>query len=326
MKRRKFITLIGSAAASWPLAAHAQAPALPVVGALFIDSASSFALPLDGFRQGLHNMGYFEGRNISIEYRWADSQGERLPALAADLAGHHVTVIFAGGPPAVRAAEAQFPTLPIVFEMGEDPVKEGLVASLNRPGGHITGVVNFLNQLFAKQMGLLREIAPRATVFGFLVNPDNPNAEPDIKETQAAAEALGLKILVLKARTESDFEPAFATMDEQGVGGILVGMDGLFFDRREKFLALASSHTIPAIYNRPEFVAAGGLMSYGADVVDTLRQGGVYVGRVLKGEEPADLPVVQSSKFQFVINLKTAKALGLELPLTLQMTADEVIQ
>jgi putative ABC transport system substrate-binding protein len=163
-------------------------------------------------------------------------------------------------------------------------------------------------------------------VFGFLVNPDNPNAEPDIKETQAAAEALGLKILVLKARTESDFEPAFATMDEQGVGGILVGMDGLFFDRREKFLALASSHTIPAIYNRPEFVAAGGLMSYGADVVDTLRQGGVYVGRVLKGEEPADLPVVQSSKFQFVINLKTAKALGLELPLTLQMTADEVIQ
>jgi putative ABC transport system substrate-binding protein len=316
MKRRKFITLIGSAAASWPLAAHAQAPALPVVGALFIDSASSFALPLDGFRQGLHNMGYFEGRNISIEYRWADSQGERLPALAADLAGHHVTVIFAGGPPAVRAAEAQFPTLPIVFEMGEDPVKEGLVASLNRPGGHITGVVNFLNQLFAKQMGLLREIAPRATVFGFLVNPNNPNAEPDIKETRAAAEALGLKILVLKAKTESDFEPAFATMDEQGVGGILVGMDGLF----------SSSHAIPAIYNRPEFVAAGGLMSYGADVVDTLRQGGVYVGRVLKGEEPADLPVVQSSKFEFVINLKTAKALGLTIPYPMLGRADEVIE
>jgi putative ABC transport system substrate-binding protein len=326
MRRRDFIKGIAGSAGAWPLAARAQGPALPVVGALSIDSASSFAQALDGFRQGLHDMGYFEGRNISIEYRWADSQGERLPALAADLVGHHPTVIFAGGPPAVRAAEAQFPTLPIVFEMGEDPVKEGLIASLNRPGGRITGVVNFLNQLFAKQMGLLREIAPRASVFGFLVNPSNPNAEPDIKETQAAAEELGLKMLVLEAKTESAFEPAFLTMDEQRVGGVIVGMDSLFFDRREKFLALASSHGIPAIYNRREFVAAGGLMSYGADVVDTWRQAGVYVGRVLKGEQPADLPVVQSSKFEFVINLKTAKALGLAIPYPMLGRADQVIE
>jgi putative ABC transport system substrate-binding protein len=326
MRRRDFIKGIAGSAGAWPLAARAQGPALPVVGALFIDSASLYALPLAGFHQGLHNMGYFEGRNISIEYRWADSQGERLPALAADLVGHHVTVIFAGGPPAVRAAETQFPTLPIVFEMGEDPVREGLIASLNRPGGHITGVVSFQNQLFAKQMGLLREIAPRATVFGFLVNPSNPNAEPDIKETRAAAEALGLKMLVLEAKTESDFEPAFAAMDEQWVGGMLVGMDGLFFDQREKFLALASSHAIPAIYIQREYVAAGGLMSYGADVVDAWRQAGVYVGRILKGEEPADLPVVQSSKFEFVINLKTAKMLGITVPATILAQADEVIE
>ena len=249
-----------------------------------------------------------------------------MPALAADLVGHHVTLIFAGGPPAVRAAEAQFPTLPIVFEMGEDPVKEGLIASLNRPGGHITGVVSFQNQLFAKQVGLLREISPRATMFGFFVNPSNPNAEPDIKETRAAAEALGLKVLVQEAKTESDFEPAFASMDEQRVGGIIVGMDGLFFDRREKFLALASSHAIPAIYIQREYVAAGGLMSYGADVVGAWRQAGVYVGRILKGEKPADLPVVQSSKFQFVINLHTARALGIEVPAGLISIADEVIE
>jgi putative tryptophan/tyrosine transport system substrate-binding protein len=326
MRRRDFIKGIAGSAVAWPRVAGAQGQALPVVGALVIDSASFCAQPLDGFHQGLHNMGYFEGRNISIEYRWADSQGERLRALAADLVGHHVTVIFAGGPPAVRAAEAQFPTLPIVFEMGEDPVKEGLIASLSRPGGHITGAVNFQNQLFAKQMGLLQEIAPRATLFGFLVNPSNPNAEPDIKETRAAAEALGLKVLVLETKTERDFEPAFATMDEQRVGGMLVGMDSLFFDRREKFLALVSIHAIPAIYIRREYVVAGGLMSYGADVVDTWRQAGVYVGRILKGEEPADLPVVQSSKFEFVINLKTAKALGLSLPTGLLNAADEVIE
>jgi putative tryptophan/tyrosine transport system substrate-binding protein len=326
MRRREFIPLLGGAVALWPVPARLQESTRPVVGVLVIDSASFSALPLDGFHQGLRSMGYFEGRNIALEYRWADSQAERLPGLAADLADRHVTVIFAGGPPAVRAAEARYPTLPIVFEMGEDPVREGLIASLNRPGGHITGVVNFQNQLFGKQIGLLREIAPQATVFGFLVNPSNPNAEPDIKETRAAAESLGLEVLVLKAESENDFEPAFATMDEKRIGGMIVGMDSLFFDRREKLFALASNHALPAIYNRKEYAAAGGLMSYGADVVGTWQQAGVYVGRILKGEKPVDLPVVQSSKFEFAINLRTAKSLGLTIPPSVLAIADEVIE
>jgi putative ABC transport system substrate-binding protein len=325
MRRREFITLLGGAAAAWPLAARAQQP-IPVIGLLFIATPGGWALPMTGLRRGLEEFGYVEGRNITVEQRWAESQFDRLPALAADLIHRQVAVIFAGGPPAVRAAKSQTATIPIVFFMGEDPIKEGLVASFNRPGGNITGVTNFQNQLFGKQLGLLREIAPRATAFAFLVNPNNPNAEPDSKDAQAAADAIGLKLLVLTTKTESDLEPAFAAMVEQRVGGLLVGVDSLFFDQRERLFALASSHAIPAIYNRREYTVAGGLMSYGANAVDAWRQAGVYVGRILKGEKPADLPVIQSVKFEFVINLKTAKALGLTIPSGLLAIADEVIE
>ena len=327
--RRKFIATLSSTAALaslWPPAARAQGPSNPVVGVLGIGSESISALALEGFRRGLHSVGYFEGRNINFEYRWAEGHAELLPALAADLVRRKVAVIFAGGPPAVRAARAQGPAIPIVFEMGEDPVKEGLIASLNRPGGHITGVVQFQNQLFGKQLGLLREIATRATAFAFLVNPNNPNAEPDTKDTQAAANALGIRLQVLTARTASDFEPAFAAMVERQIGGLLVGVDSLFFDQREKLFPLASSHAIPTIYNRREYAIAGGLMSYGANAVDTWQQAGVLVGRILRGENPAELPVLQSTKFEFVINLKTAKALGLTIPAGVQAIADEVIE
>jgi putative ABC transport system substrate-binding protein len=324
--RRAFITLLGGAAAAWPLAASAQQPAkVPRIGFLAFGSAAAYAGRVEALRAGLRQFGYVEGKNIVIEFQFAET-ADQLPELAAGLVERKVTIIFAGGSPAVRAVRAQTAIIPIVFFVGEDPVKEGLVASLNRPGGNVTGVTNFQNQLFGKQLGILRDIAPRATAFAFLVNPNNPNAEPDTKDAQAAADAQRLELRVLRTKNEDDLEPAFAAIDEQRVGGLIVGVDGLFFDRREQLFALAARHAVPAIYSARPYSAAGGLMSYGASPVEAWRQVGVYVARILKGERPADLPVVQSAKFEFVINLNTAKALGLSIPPGVLAIADEVIE
>ena len=327
MKRRDFITLLGGAAAAWPLAARAQQGGMPVIGFL---SGSTQAANVDiaaSFRRGLGEVGYVEGRNVAIEYRWADNNLDRLPTLAADLVRHRVAAIFAGGLLPPRVAKAATATIPIVFQMGEDPVKEGIVANLNRPGGNITGFSNFSNVLFSKRLGLLRDIAPRAEAFAFLVNPNNSNAEPDTKEVQAAAAAAGRRVEVLSAGSVRELETAFAAMAQKQVGGVIIGVDPPFFlTVRAQIAALEIRHAIPAIYNRREFPAAGGLMSYGIDPLVTRQQSGVYVGRILKGEKPGDLPVQLPTKFEFIINLKTAKALGLTIPPTMLALADEVIE
>jgi len=325
MRRREFIAGLGAAAA-WPLAARAQQPAMPVVGYLGLGSPAAQASSVAGVRKGLSETGYVEGRNVAIEFRWAESQFERFPALAADLVSRRVAVIFTSSPSAVRAARAASPTMPIVFIMGEDPVKEGLVASLNRPGGHVTGISDFANQLAGKLLGLLRDTVPKAAVFALLVNPTHPNAESDTRDAQAAANVLGRELRVLSAATEREFETAFAAMARLRVGGLLVNTDPFFNERREQLAALSARHAIPAIYARREFALAGGLMSYEADRSQTARQAGIYVGRILKGEKPADLPVQQAAKFIFTINLKTAWALGLEIPPGVLAIADEVIE
>jgi putative tryptophan/tyrosine transport system substrate-binding protein len=324
MRRREFISGLGSAAAAWPLTARAQ-QALPVIGFLGLGSSGAYAPRVAAFRQGLNGAGYVEGRNVSIEYRWPDGQFDRIPALAADLVRRQVTAIFADGPPAVLAIKAQTTVIPIVFVMGEDPVKEGLVASFSRPGGNVTGFSNFQNQLGAKKLQLLSDAVPNALVLALLVNPTNPNAEADAKDVQMAAAALGRELRVFGASTENDFERAFAAMAQSQVGALLVNIDPFFLGRREQIVALAGRYAVPAIYDRREFPFAGGLMSYGGSELEAFRQGGAYVGRVLKGEKPADLPVQQSTRFEFVINLKTAKTLGLTVPETLLVTADEVI-
>jgi putative ABC transport system substrate-binding protein len=326
--RREFIAGLGGAAAAWPLAARAQQPALPLVGLIDMGDRGrvSRLQAYPAFHRGLNETGYIEGRNVAIEYHTVGTQFDRVSGLATDLLRRRVAVIFAIGPVVVREIRAQSMTIPIVFYVGEDPVKEGLVASLNRPGGNTTGATDFSNQWFAKRLQLLREVVPKAKVFAFLVDPNNSNAEPDAKDVQAAAAVLGLELRVLTARNEAELEVAFAAMDEQRIGGLLIGLGGQFGAGVEKFAALAARHVIPTMWPFGAWPAAGGLMSYESSMANAWHICGTYVGRILKGEKAADLPVQQSAEFKFIINLKTAKTLGLEIPPGVLSIADEVIE
>ena len=321
MLRREFIAGLGYAAA-WPVLACAQ-QLIPVVGVLSISGPQA---PPDEFRQALKDTGFVQGQNVMFEFRFASGQFDLLPALAVELVGRKVDVIFAAGAPAAVAAKAATATIPIVFALGEDPVKEGLVASLNRPGGNVTGITGFTNQLIAKRLELMHQAIPSATVIGFLVNPNNPNAEPDTNDARSAALALGLTLRVLAATSERDFEEVFGTISQERIDALLVGVEPFFRARREQLVALAAHHAVPTLWDRNIFPAVGGLMSYGTNLAESQRHSGAYVGRILRGAMPADLPVLQPTKFELVINLKTAKALGLTIPETLLATADEVIQ
>jgi putative tryptophan/tyrosine transport system substrate-binding protein len=323
-KRREFIPLLGGAVVALPLAAHAQQPAMALVGLLTGTQVDDRFI--DAIRQGLKDAGYIEGRNLAIKHRSADGRFERLPALAAELVADPAAAIVALAPPAALAAKAASTTTPIVFATGADPVELGLVSSLNRPGGNVTGVMLFVNTLGAKRLELLREMFPSATVIGFLINPRNPTSESQIKDVQAAARAFGVELVILNAGSEREIDAAFASSVQQRVNAVIVGAESLFVSRRDQVVGLAERHALPAIYFLREFVDMGGLISYGASISDAYRLAGGYVGRILKGEKPADLPVQQTVKFELVINLKTAKALGLTVPLIMQMTADEVIE
>jgi putative ABC transport system substrate-binding protein len=326
MKRREFITLLGGAAAAWPLTARAQQPAMPVIGYLNSGSPGPSTPAVAIFRQALAEAGYVEGRTVTIEYRWAEGQYDRLPAMAAELVRRQVAVIVAAPIPAAVAARAATATVPIVFSVAEDPVKLGLVAGLARPGGNATGVSFFQAELGAKQLGLLRELLPRAAHIGLLVNPSNANVEGLTKDVTAAGAALGVQIDVVQARDSRQIESAFATLVRNKADGLMVGADSFFFNRRLQLVTLATRHAIPAVYFVREVAEAGGLMSYGTSLPEVYQQLGVYTGRILKGEKPAELPVVQSTKFELVINLITAKALGLDVPPSLLARADEVIE
>ena len=325
IERRKFLATLGGAAAAWPFAARAQQPAMPVVGFLNGASADGYAISARAFRQGLKDTGYVEGENVTIEYRWAEGQYNRLPALAADLVRRKVDVIAANSA-AMLPARAATTTIPIVFTTSLDPVQLGLVASLSRPGGNVTGVTSLNVEVGPKRLELLHELVPTANVIGLLVNPNNPNAQTLSRDMQAAARKLGLQLHVLDASNERDFDGVFGALLQLRAGALVIGTDAFLTSHSEQLAALALRHALPAIYQYPEFTAAGGLMSYGSSVTDSYRHSGVYTGRILKGEKPADLPVQQATKVELIINLKTAKALGLTVPLPLSGRADELIE
>ena len=326
MKRREFITLLGSAAAAWPMAAYAQQPAMPVIGFLDTRSPDGMTDRLRAFREGLKDSGYVERENVAIEYRWAENQLDRLPELAAELVRRQVAVIAATSTYSAFAANAATTTTPIVFLVGEDPVRLGLVASLARPGGNLTGINNFTGELTVKRLELLREMVPGAACIAVLVNPGNIAIETTLRDVQSAARVMGLQIQVLKASTSREIDAAFATFVRERPDAVFVSLDVFFISRRAQLVNLASRHALPASYPLREFAEVGGLMSYGTNIADTFRHIGVYAGRILKGAKPADLPVVQSTKFELVINAWSARMLGLTVPPALLARADEVIE
>jgi ABC-type uncharacterized transport system substrate-binding protein len=327
IERRKFLATLGGAAAAWPLAARAQQAAMPVIGFLHGGSAEAFQGFTSAFRQGLKQTGFSEGQNLAIEFRWANGHYDRLSGLARDLIGRQPTVIVAaGGDNSARAAIAATTTIPIVFVAGSDPSKSGLVRSLNKPGGNATGVSIFSTEVVGKRLDLLHELMPEATVIGMFVNPNNPNADTQIRGAQEAALARGVGLDVVNVGDDRDFDPAFARLLERRIEAVVVGADPIFFTKRYQLVALAARHALPAIFENREFTRAGGLMSYGTSVPDVYRQAGIYAGSILKGKKPDDLPVLLPAKFVLAINLQTAKALGREFPPTLLVLADEVIE
>jgi putative ABC transport system substrate-binding protein len=329
LRRRRFIGLLCGAAAAWPLVARAQQPAMPVIGFLNSGSPGERTHLVAAFHQGLGETAHVDGRNVIVEYRWAQGRYDRLPALADELVRLQAAVIAATGDTvSPRAAKAATTTIPIVFVMGGDPVAAGLVPSFNRPGGNLTGVslvASALAEVVAKQLEFLHELAPKAVVVGIILNP-KPSSEVDLSQLETAARSKGVQLVVLRANTDSGIEAAFASLVQRHAEALVIDPDVFFLDRRQQIVALAARHAIPVVYSRREYAAIGGLMSYGTNLAEAYRQAGIYAGRVLKGEKPADLPVLQPTKFELVINLKTAKELGLKVPLTLQVAADEVIE
>jgi putative ABC transport system substrate-binding protein len=326
MRRRDFVSLLGGGTFAWLRAAGAQQPAMPVIGFLSAVSPGPFAQRIAAFHQGLNGAGYVEGRNVAIENRWAEGRYDQLPALAADLVGRQVAVIVTYTDAAALAAKAATTTIPIVFINGGDPVRAGIVPSLNRPGGNVTGASFFGVDLAPKQVSLLHEIVPNAAVVALLVDQNVPDAVAGVSAVQEAARLLGLKLVVLQIHTAHDIDTAFETLSRERAGGLVVGTGALLTNQRKQIIALAARHALPAVYPFREFTADGGLISYGNDVPDTFRQGGAYAGRILKGDKPANLPVILSTKFEFVLNLKTAKAMGIEIPTVVSARADEVIE
>ena len=327
MRRREFVTLIGGAAAAWPLAARAQQLSIPLIGFLSSRSAHDSINAVSAFREGLAAAGRVEGRNVGIEFRWADGRFDRLPALAEELARQPVAVLAAvAGQQTPRAAQAATTSIPIVFGIGEDPVKEGLVPNLNRPGGNMTGATFFTALLGAKRLGILRELVPQAEVVGLLVNQNSTQGQGQVRDVQEAAHKLGERLVILNGGSDEDIDKAFASLAQQRIGALLVGADPFFDPRRDRLIALVAQHAVPAIYQFRDYTFAGGLMSYGASITDLYKQVGIYVGRILNGDNPAELPVMLPTKFELVINLKTAKTLGLTIPPGVLALADEVIE